>query len=211
MNYHKILGVTKNACKKTIREAYLKKVKLYHPDINKSSDATSKFKQIQEAYQALHNDDYSQKSYHSENPYSKSNKPEETKNKQNYNYSDDFSDFQRSFYEDVRVTKNACKKTIREAYLKKVKLYHPDINKSSDATSKFKQIQEAYQALHNDDYSQKSYHSENPYSKSNKPEETKNKQNYNYSDDFSDFQRSFYEDVRKMRENERKEYHRVIK
>ncbi|SCO93042.1 DnaJ protein, putative [Plasmodium malariae] len=113
-----------------------------------------------------------------------------------------------NYHKILGVTKNACKKTIREAYLKKVKLYHPDINKSSDATSKFKQIQEAYQALHNDDYSQKSYHSENPYSKSNKPEETKNKQNYNYSDDFSDFQRSFYEDVRKMRENERKEYHR---
>ncbi|CAD2108838.1 DnaJ protein, putative [Plasmodium vinckei] len=62
MNYHKILGVTRNACKKTIREAYLKKVKLYHPDLNKSPDATTKFKQIQEAYQALYNDNYSRKS-----------------------------------------------------------------------------------------------------------------------------------------------------
>ncbi|EWC86491.1 hypothetical protein PFNF54_04508 [Plasmodium falciparum NF54] len=59
MNYYKILGVTQNACKKTIREAYLKKVKLYHPDLNKSPDATTKFKQIQEAYQALYNNDKS--------------------------------------------------------------------------------------------------------------------------------------------------------
>ncbi|GAW81689.1 DnaJ domain containing protein [Plasmodium gonderi] len=102
MNYHKILGVTKNACKKTIREAYLKKVKLYHPDLNKSPDATSKFKQIQEAYQALYNDDYSQKSNYGENSYGNGNKTEDLKNKHSYYNPDDFSDFHKAFYEEVR-------------------------------------------------------------------------------------------------------------
>ncbi|CAA9988977.1 DNAJ like protein, putative [Plasmodium knowlesi strain H] len=102
MNYHKILGVTKNACKKTIREAYLKKVKLYHPDLNKSPDATSKFKQIQEAYQALYNNDYAQKSHYGESSYGKGNKAEDSKNNQSYSYSDDFTDFHKAFYEEVR-------------------------------------------------------------------------------------------------------------
>ncbi|CRH00792.1 DnaJ protein, putative [Plasmodium relictum] len=102
MNYHKILGVTKNACKKAIREAYLKKVKLYHPDINKNPDATSKFKQIQEAYQALYNNDYTNKSYYGENTYTKSYKSEDIKKNENYNYSDDFSEFHKAFYEEIR-------------------------------------------------------------------------------------------------------------
>ncbi|CRG93922.1 DnaJ protein, putative [Plasmodium gallinaceum] len=102
MNYHKILGVTNNACKKAIREAYLKKVKLYHPDLNKSPDAITKFKQIQEAYQALYNNDYSKKSYYGENSYTSSYRSEDKMKNENYNYSDDFSEFHKAFYEEIR-------------------------------------------------------------------------------------------------------------
>ncbi|CAD2095798.1 DnaJ protein, putative [Plasmodium vinckei lentum] len=102
MNYHKILGVTRNACKKTIREAYLKKVKLYHPDLNKSPDATTKFKQIQEAYQALYNDNYSQKLYDSENTYNQRRNSDNIKNNKSYNNYNEFSDFHRAFYEEFR-------------------------------------------------------------------------------------------------------------
>ncbi|SBT84965.1 DnaJ protein, putative [Plasmodium ovale] len=113
-----------------------------------------------------------------------------------------------NYHKILGVTKNACKKTIREAYLKKVKLYHPDVNKSPDATSKFKQIQEAYQALYNNDYSQKSHDGENTYAKNTKSEDVKGNEYYNSSGDFNDFHRAFYEEVRRMRENERREQHR---
>ncbi|VWU52185.1 DnaJ protein, putative [Hepatocystis sp. ex Piliocolobus tephrosceles] len=113
-----------------------------------------------------------------------------------------------NYYKILGVSKNACKKTIREAYLKKVKIYHPDLNKSPEATSKFKQLQEAYQALYNNDCSQKTYQSENTSSRSYYSKNTQNNQTYDQSDDFNDFHRAFYEEVRRMRENEKKEQYR---
>ncbi|KAF8819272.1 DnaJ domain-containing protein [Cardiosporidium cionae] len=51
-----LLGVAKDASKATIRSAYLKKVKLYHPDINKSRSSVAIFRQVQEAYSVLSNE-----------------------------------------------------------------------------------------------------------------------------------------------------------
>ena len=57
--YYETLGVDKDADEKTIKHAYRKLVKLWHPDRhqNKSEDeikqATEKFKEIQEAYEVL--------------------------------------------------------------------------------------------------------------------------------------------------------------
>ncbi|KAF5153434.1 DnaJ domain protein [Theileria parva strain Muguga] len=53
-NYYSILGVAKNASRTDIRKAYLQKAKLYHPDLNSSPSAPSKFKEIQEAYNTLY-------------------------------------------------------------------------------------------------------------------------------------------------------------
>lgn len=53
-NYYKILGIAKNATRSEIRKAYLQKAKQYHPDLNHSPDSLPKFKQIQEAYQILY-------------------------------------------------------------------------------------------------------------------------------------------------------------
>ncbi|KYN94987.1 DnaJ protein, putative [Plasmodium reichenowi] len=111
-----------------------------------------------------------------------------------------------NYYKILGVTQNACKKTIREAYLKKVKLYHPDLNKSPDATTKFKQIQEAYQALYNNDTSNTSFYNENSYTKNYRTEDMKKGQGF--TNDFSDFHRAFYEEVHRMRENERNEQNR---
>ena len=52
-DYYKILGVDKNASKEAIKAAYKKLAKQYHPDLNKSSDATEKFKEINEAAAVL--------------------------------------------------------------------------------------------------------------------------------------------------------------
>ncbi len=48
-DYYKILGVGKNSSKEEIKSAYKKLAKQYHPDLNKNSDATEKFKEINEA------------------------------------------------------------------------------------------------------------------------------------------------------------------
>ena len=55
-NYYKILGVDKNSSKEDIKKAYKKLAKQYHPDLNKNSDATEKFKEINEAAAVLGDD-----------------------------------------------------------------------------------------------------------------------------------------------------------
>ena len=50
-DYYKILGVDRKADDKTIKSAYRKLARKYHPDVNKGKD--DKFKEISEAYEVL--------------------------------------------------------------------------------------------------------------------------------------------------------------
>ena len=52
-DYYKILGVEPTADDKTIKAAYRKLARKYHPDVSKEKDAESKFKDASEAYEAL--------------------------------------------------------------------------------------------------------------------------------------------------------------
>lgn len=52
-DYYEILGVSKDADDKTIKSAFRKLAKKYHPDVNKDADAPEKFKEAQEAYAVL--------------------------------------------------------------------------------------------------------------------------------------------------------------
>ena len=52
-DYYKILGVDKKADDKEIKSAFRKLARKYHPDVNKSPDASAKFKDINEAYEVL--------------------------------------------------------------------------------------------------------------------------------------------------------------
>src|SRR3989338_1162521 len=56
-DYYKILGVSKNSTKEDIKKAYKNLAKKYHPDINKDSGSTEKFKEINEAAQVLGDDE----------------------------------------------------------------------------------------------------------------------------------------------------------
>lgn len=53
-DYYKILGIDKNADENTIKKAYRKLAKKYHPVTNAgNAQAAEKFKQITEAYSVL--------------------------------------------------------------------------------------------------------------------------------------------------------------
>ena len=54
--YYDRLGVSKDASQDEIKRAYRKMSKKYHPDINKEPGAVEKYKEVQEAYETLSDD-----------------------------------------------------------------------------------------------------------------------------------------------------------
>ena len=52
-DYYEILGVSRDADAATIKSAYRKLARKYHPDVNKTKEAEEKFKDINEAYEVL--------------------------------------------------------------------------------------------------------------------------------------------------------------
>jgi len=55
-DYYQVLGIARDADKDTIRSAYRRLARKYHPDVNKDADAEARFKEINEAYQILGDD-----------------------------------------------------------------------------------------------------------------------------------------------------------
>jgi len=52
-DYYRILGVDRKADDKTIKSAYRRLARKYHPDVAKTKDATERFKEVSEAYEVL--------------------------------------------------------------------------------------------------------------------------------------------------------------
>lgn len=55
-DYYEVLGLSKGASKDEIKSAYRRLAKKYHPDLNHEPDAADKFKEVQEAYDVLFDD-----------------------------------------------------------------------------------------------------------------------------------------------------------
>lgn len=55
-DYYEILGVPRDADKDTIRRAFRRRAATLHPDVNKAPDAEERFKEVNEAYAVLSDD-----------------------------------------------------------------------------------------------------------------------------------------------------------
>ncbi len=52
-DYYDVLGLGRNASPDEIKRAFRQKARQYHPDVNKDSEATARFKEVNEAYEVL--------------------------------------------------------------------------------------------------------------------------------------------------------------
>jgi len=56
-DYYEILGITKSSSQKEIKAAFRKLARQYHPDVNGAPDAEERFKEINEAFMVLSDDE----------------------------------------------------------------------------------------------------------------------------------------------------------
>lgn len=89
MNYYEVLGVSESASDEQIKEAYRRLAKQYHPDINKDSNAETKFKEINEAYEAIKDGDR-RRQYDAERHFKRSNGGPGSRNPHDFFFHDIF-------------------------------------------------------------------------------------------------------------------------
>jgi len=56
-DYYEVLGISRTASKAEIKQAFRRLAREYHPDVSKHADAETKFKEINEAYDVLSDDE----------------------------------------------------------------------------------------------------------------------------------------------------------
>ena len=105
-DYYRILGVDRNADDKTIKSAYRKLARKYHPDVAKGKDSGERFREVTEAYEVL-SDPEKRRRYDTLGPdwqrYAQQPSPEGQPGGVHFEYGDagDFSDFFRTIFGDL--------------------------------------------------------------------------------------------------------------
>ena len=61
-DYYEVLGVDRDADARTIKRAFLKKARTVHPDVSDDPEAEAKFKELNEAYEAVQSQRKAQRS-----------------------------------------------------------------------------------------------------------------------------------------------------
>src|SRR5271170_4052098 len=97
-NYYEVLGIGKTASAEQIKGAYRELALKYHPDRNKDKNATEKFKEINEAYAVL-GDEQKRKQYDSYGPAGFGQKYSEEDIFRNFNMEDLFQNMQGSMFD----------------------------------------------------------------------------------------------------------------
>lgn len=101
-NYYKILGITPDSEFVEVKTAYRRLARKYHPDINKAPDSIKKFKDIQEAYETL-SDNQKRKNYNMVNGYYTTPKSKKTEKKEAAPQSESLNDKQSAYTENKNV------------------------------------------------------------------------------------------------------------
>ena len=97
-DYYKVLGVANDADLKTVKTAYRKLARKYHPDVSDEHDAEKRFKEVAEAYEVL-SDETKRAEYDQLRKYGRGGQSFEappqwqTKSGRSHNQQGDFSDF----------------------------------------------------------------------------------------------------------------------
>jgi curved DNA-binding protein len=108
VDYYKVLGISKDADEKTIKAAYRKLARKYHPDVNPDNkDAEAKFKEVNEANEVLSDpekrkkyDKYGKDWKHGED-FEKAQQTQRQSSEQSFGGSD-YSDFFESMFGSSR-------------------------------------------------------------------------------------------------------------
>ena len=115
VDYYKILGVSKTATEKEIKNAYRKLARKYHPDVNPNNkEAETKFKEINEANEVLSHpenrkkyDEFGQDWKHgNENTRHQQQRQSQHQSNQHDFSNQDYSDFFESMFGGARATHN---------------------------------------------------------------------------------------------------------
>lgn len=118
-DYYKVLGLTQQATESEIKRAYFTLAKQFHPDINKDSDAKSKFAEISEAYETIANPE-------KRKFYNTSRKTSNSSEKAGSKY-DPFEEFQKIRYTDFKDIFSEFEQTLGSTINQKISFKGDDV------------------------------------------------------------------------------------
>lgn len=136
-DYYKVLGVSKDASNEEIKKAYKNLAKKYHPDLNSSSEAVEKMKEINIAYDHIiaqrtnkHNNYGKSKDNHNDNYYYKNEEYYDTSKKYQDAKEEDYEepfDFFSEFFKQYDYYKSKQEKGIDLNFLNPDDIYIGDV------------------------------------------------------------------------------------